>query len=127
MGNLCGKESKQDNFTGPGRVLGAPPPSSDARASVPSGVKTTAPAAKPRPVVGGPGRTTGAGPAGENPRSAAAAAAEARAQQSVGSGDLGKKLEAQKRQTQNQTLQQAAYENRAAREADAAAEARNYN
>jgi hypothetical protein len=42
-------------------------------------------------------------------------------------GDLAKKLEAQKRQTQNQTLQAAAQENRLHREADVAAEARNYN
>ena len=42
-------------------------------------------------------------------------------------GDLAKKLEEQKKQTRNQTLQQAAYENRAQREADAATETRNYN
>jgi len=42
-------------------------------------------------------------------------------------GDLAKKLAEQKKQTQSQTLQQAAYENRAAREADAATETRNYN
>ena len=42
-------------------------------------------------------------------------------------GDLAKKLAEQKKQTQSQTLQQAAYENRAQREADAATEARNYN
>ena len=42
-------------------------------------------------------------------------------------GDLGKKLEAQKKQTRTQTLQEAANENRAQREADAAAETRNYN
>jgi len=43
------------------------------------------------------------------------------------SGDLQKKLDAQKRQTNNQTLQQAADENRRAREADQATETRNYN
>jgi hypothetical protein len=43
------------------------------------------------------------------------------------SGDLAKKLDAQKRQTNNQTLQQAANENRLAREADQATETRNYN
>jgi hypothetical protein len=42
-------------------------------------------------------------------------------------GDLAKKLEAQKRQTNTQTLQQAAAENRLAREADQATETRNYN
>jgi hypothetical protein len=42
-------------------------------------------------------------------------------------GELQKKLDAQKRQTQNQTLQQVATENRAARDADHATEARNYH
>ena len=42
-------------------------------------------------------------------------------------GDLAKKLEAQKKQTQSQTLQQAARENRQQREADQATETRNYN
>lgn len=54
-------------------------------------------------------------------------AQQARSQFSAGTGDLGKKLEAQKKQTRNQTLQEAAWENRAQRDADAAAEARNYN
>jgi hypothetical protein len=42
-------------------------------------------------------------------------------------GDLAKKLDAQKRQTQTQTLQSAAAENVARRQADAATEVRNYN
>lgn len=73
MGNLCGKESK-DNFTGPGRVLGsAPPPSNNAKASVPAKIASS------KPKVGGPGRTVGGGERAEDdPRSAAAAAAEVR-------------------------------------------------
>lgn len=51
---------------------------------------------------------------------------QARANKST-PGDLQKKLDAQKRQTQNQTLQQAADENLRARQADQASEARNYN
>jgi hypothetical protein len=43
------------------------------------------------------------------------------------SGDLAKRLEEQKKQTRNQTLQQVADENRAQRQADAATETRNYN
>jgi uncharacterized iron-regulated protein len=42
-------------------------------------------------------------------------------------GDLQKKLDAQKRMTNNQTLQQAANENWLARAADQATETRNYN
>ncbi|CAO2650369.1 Nn.00g016610.m01.CDS01 [Neocucurbitaria sp. VM-36] len=118
MGNLCGKQSK-DNFDGQGRTLGsAPAPAT--KASVPSNVA----AAKPK--VGGPARTLGEGNSVNDPKAAAAAAAEARANKTT-SGDLQKKLDAQKRQTQSQTLQQAADENRLAREADQANETRNYN
>lgn len=42
-------------------------------------------------------------------------------------GDLARKLDGQKKQTRTQTLKEAAHENRAQREVDAAAEARNYN
>ncbi|KAH7388877.1 hypothetical protein BKA66DRAFT_415081 [Pyrenochaeta sp. MPI-SDFR-AT-0127] len=118
MGNLCGKQSK-DNFEGQGRTLGsAPAPAT--KASIPSSV------AAPKPKVGGPARKLGEGNSGNDPKAAAAAAAEARANKSS-PGDLQKKLDAQKRQTNNQTLQQAAEENRLAREADQATETRNYN
>jgi hypothetical protein len=64
MGNLCGKESK-DNFEGQGRTLGAAPAPAT-KASVPSNV-----ASAPKRTVGGPPRTL------ENdPKAAAAAAAE---------------------------------------------------
>ena len=42
-------------------------------------------------------------------------------------GDLAKKLEEQKKQTRNQTLQNVAQENLAQRNADANTETRNYN
>ena len=124
MGNLCGKQSKETNFAGPGRVLGAAPaPSNNARASVPPKIAATSKARSQGRAVGGPGDG-----AADDPKSAAARAAEARAQKaSSGSGDLAKKLEAQKKQTRAQTLEQVSYENRAARDADAALEARNYN
>lgn len=73
MGNLCGKQSKDDNFAGPGRTLGsAPPPSDNARASIP--------AAKKQSPLQGNGRTLGAPgeSSGNDPRSAAARAAEVR-------------------------------------------------
>ncbi|KAH7085997.1 hypothetical protein BKA63DRAFT_432632 [Paraphoma chrysanthemicola] len=117
MGNLCGKESK-DNFEGQGRTLGSAP-APVTKASVPSNVT-------PKRTVGGPPRTLGEGNAVNDPKSAAAAAAEARNSKAA-TGDLAKKLEAQKRQTNTQTLQQAANENRLAREADQATETRNYN
>ncbi|KAH9870537.1 hypothetical protein IAQ61_006013 [Plenodomus lingam] len=119
MGNLCGKESNTDNFEGQGRTLGsAPTPAT--KASIPS---TLAPS---KPKVGGPPRTLGEANSKDDPKAAAAAAAEARANKHS-PGDLQKKLDAQKRQTQNQTLQQVANENRLAREADAVHETRTYN
>ncbi|OAK98820.1 hypothetical protein IQ06DRAFT_349469 [Phaeosphaeriaceae sp. SRC1lsM3a] len=119
MGNLCGKESK-DNFEGQGRTLGsAPAPAT--RASVPNNASSA-----PKRTVGGPPRTLGEGNKDDDPKAAAAAAAEARNNRTT-SGDLQKKLDAQKRQTNAQTLQQAANENRLAREADQATETRNYN
>ncbi|KAF1943239.1 hypothetical protein EJ02DRAFT_443487 [Clathrospora elynae] len=118
MGNLCGKQSK-DNFEGEGRTVGsAPAPTT--KASIPSNVAT------PKPKMGGPPRTLGEGNRGDDPKAAAAAAAEARANR-TSPGDLQKRLDAQKRQTNNQTLLQAANDNRLAREADQATETRNYN
>lgn len=70
MGNLCGKESK-DNFEGQGRTLGsAPAPAT--KASVPSS------ASAPKRTVGGPPRTLGDGNTNNDPKAAAAAAAEVR-------------------------------------------------
>jgi hypothetical protein len=70
MGNLCGKQSK-DNFEGQGRTLGsAPAPAT--RASVPNNV------AQPKPKVGGPPRTLGESNREDDPKAAAAAAAEVR-------------------------------------------------
>jgi hypothetical protein len=70
MGNLCGKQSK-DNFEGQGRTLGsAPAPAT--KASIPSNVAT------PKPKVGGPPRTLGESNRADDPKAAAAAAAEVR-------------------------------------------------
>lgn len=69
MGNLCGKQSK-DNFEGQGRTLGsAPEPAT--RASIPSNVTA-------KPKVGGPPRTLGNSNRADDPKAAAAAAAEVR-------------------------------------------------
>ncbi|KAF2691167.1 hypothetical protein K458DRAFT_382739 [Lentithecium fluviatile CBS 122367] len=126
MGALCGKQSKDDNFQGAGRTLGsAPAPAT--KASVPARIANDG---SSKAKVSGPGRTLAAasrgGEGSQDPKSAAAAAAEARANKPV-TGDLAKKLEEQKKQTRTQTLKSAAEESRAQREADAAAEQRNYN
>ncbi|KAF1970320.1 hypothetical protein BU23DRAFT_214325 [Bimuria novae-zelandiae CBS 107.79] len=126
MGNLCGKSSKDENFQGAGRTLGsAPAPAT--KASVPARVASEGGGSSAKTT--GLGRTVrsvaGSGGA-DDPRVAAAAAAEARANKPV-TGDLAKRLEEQKKQTRNQTLQQTAQENLAQRTADANTEARNYN
>ncbi|OCK76276.1 hypothetical protein K432DRAFT_446140 [Lepidopterella palustris CBS 459.81] len=126
MGNLCGKQSN-DPFAGPGRTLAsAPPPAQNARSSVPRKMSSTQPQQQRRNnnagrAVGGPERSS------DDPRAAAARAAEARATKTSGTGQIGKKLDEQKRQTRKSTLEQASWENRAARDADAVAETRNYN
>lgn len=48
MGALCGKESRDENFTGPGRRLDSSPPE-----------RATAPLPSNKRVVGGPPRTLG--------------------------------------------------------------------
>jgi len=74
MGALCSKEGKKDNFAGPGRVLGSVPVQRT-NAPVPST------ASQPRPAPSntapqGPGQVLGSSNAGEDPREAAARAAE---------------------------------------------------
>ncbi|GAB7348567.1 hypothetical protein MBLNU459_g6957t1 [Dothideomycetes sp. NU459] len=125
MGNCFGKQSSSaDNFQSPGRSLGsASSPPQPAAARVPAPKK---PSYTPTPAGG---RTVGSSPAaaGDDPKSAAARAAEERAKANQGKGKLGRQLDAQKSQTQYGTLAQASQENRAARDADAVTEARNYN
>ncbi|EKG19242.1 hypothetical protein MPH_03503 [Macrophomina phaseolina MS6] len=115
MGNLCGKQSKDDNFAGPGRTLGsAPPPSDNARASIP--------ATKKSPLQGN-GRTLG-GPGGsgdDDPRSAAAKAAEERAASNKAKTTRNQKL------TDRAALAEASYAERRARDADEMANARAWN
>ncbi|OJD38801.1 uncharacterized protein BKCO1_4000102 [Diplodia corticola] len=117
MGNLCGKESKSDNFAGPGRTLGAAPaPSDNARASIPAAKKSAPPQ--------GPGRTLGAGPeaGGDNdPRSAAARAAETRAANNQAKTTKNQKL------TNRAALEEASYAERRQRDADEMANARAWN
>ncbi|KAK4506943.1 hypothetical protein PRZ48_000676 [Zasmidium cellare] len=123
MGNCFGKSSS--TFQGEGRTLGAQPsnaPAQSSNASAAAPAKISAPAG---------GRTLGRNPQAPNeshtPGEAAAKAAEERLKASQGKGKLGKQLDAQRGQTQTGTLAQNARDNVAARDADAAAEARNWN
>ncbi|KAI9171559.1 hypothetical protein HJFPF1_01045 [Paramyrothecium foliicola] len=119
MGNCCGKP-ESDSFAQPGRPLGSAP-----------AAPQTAPVPKK---VGGPPRTLG-GSGGEpsatapdDARRKAAEAAEARAKSSSKpGGKLQAQLAAQKKQTRNDTLQDASQQELRARDAADAAEARNWN
>ncbi|KAJ6036222.1 hypothetical protein N7540_000501 [Penicillium herquei] len=128
MGNLCSRSSNNDPdaFAGPGHVVGTSPNSNPSpRASVPTKAnwKST------------PGRTVGesagGGPQGgtDEARSNAAIAAQKRADtaSSANKGKLGAKLAADKAKTHNQTLNEASRDERAARDADKAAEARQWS
>jgi len=77
---------------------------------------------------GSAGRTLGPSTTGDDPRSAAARAAEARAVKSTGGTDkLSEQLAAQKKAGMKGALQAASEENRRTRDSDAQAEVRNYN
>ncbi|KAF2717719.1 hypothetical protein K431DRAFT_288331 [Polychaeton citri CBS 116435] len=127
MGNCCGKES--GNFQGEGRSLGSTPANAPAqqpggRASVPS------PRTSGGRTLGGTTAPATTAQGSPSPRDAAARAAEERAKathSSQSKGKLGRQLEAQRGQTQTETLAQNARENVAARDADAASQARNWN
>ncbi|KAJ4314311.1 hypothetical protein N0V84_008955 [Fusarium piperis] len=120
MGNCCGK-SESEAFSQPGRVLGSAPPPASGTAPVPT-------------TVGGPPRTLGgAAPAeassgdADEARRRAAEAAEARAKAfAKPGGKLQTQLAAQKKQTRSGTLKDASQEQLRARDADEAAEARNW-
>ncbi|GAB7325034.1 hypothetical protein MBLNU13_g09135t1 [Cladosporium sp. NU13] len=119
MGNCFGKPSSDKNFSGEGRAVGSAP-------AAPAQKKGTA--NKASAPTGG--RTLGSSsqaPSGSSPRDAAAKAAEERAKASQGKGKLGKQLDAQRSQTQSDTLKQNARDIVAARDADAGAQVRQYN
>ncbi|KAH0491360.1 hypothetical protein TgHK011_002795 [Trichoderma gracile] len=118
MGNICGKtESEPDARAG--RRLGSAPPQGPKSAPVPR-------------KVGGPPRTlgsSGGGDSGSDPgdaRRKAAEAAEARAKASSKGGRLQSQLNAQKKQNLSSALAEASNQELLAREADAAAQARNW-
>ncbi|KAJ9308229.1 hypothetical protein DTO217A2_2211 [Paecilomyces variotii] len=126
MGNICSRSAnKSDPFSQPGRVLGsAPPAASTPRAPLPPKVSSSM----------GPGRTLGGTNGGssteaEDPRSKAALAAQKRAEaqaNAANKGKLGSQLAAQKAQTHSQTLVEASRTERAARDADNAAQAQRW-
>ncbi|PLB43934.1 hypothetical protein P170DRAFT_480878 [Aspergillus steynii IBT 23096] len=131
MGNICSRSKNEpEPFSRPGRVLGANQPPAGA-AGTPQGKKPAGPRA-PLPAnskshFGSPGRTLGEGGENSDARTNAALAAQKRAESTTtGKGKLGSKLAAQKAQTQSQTLNEASRDERAARDADDAANTRRW-
>ncbi|MCJ1252472.1 hypothetical protein MMC24_000278 [Lignoscripta atroalba] len=120
MGNLCGKESKDsDPFAEPGRTVNsAPPPSADARSSVPPRITSQG-----RPL----GGSSPSADASDARQAAANAAQERAARANQPKGKLGRELAREKQQTRTTTLGEASREERKKRDADANAEARNWN
>ncbi|KAL6886595.1 hypothetical protein HDV57DRAFT_394440 [Trichoderma longibrachiatum] len=119
MGNICGKSESEPDARA-GRRLGSAPPQGPKTAPVPR-------------KVGGPARTLGSGgsggDSGSDPgdvRRKAAEAAEARAKASSKGGKLQSQLNAQKKQNRSSALAEASNQELLAREADAAAQARNW-
>lgn len=133
MGNLCSTSKDSDAFSQPGRTLSSAPPQQ--RTSRPP--KTVVVGGPPRTLGGsgggggGYGTTSGNGGNGggnADARRAAAEAAERRAREAQKpGGKLAQDLAKQKAQTRSETLAQASYDERRARESDSAAETRAYN
>ncbi|KAL2017817.1 hypothetical protein VTK56DRAFT_1619 [Thermocarpiscus australiensis] len=128
MGNLC-STAQSDPFSGPGRPLGATP-AKHASVSVPASASSPR---QPRGrVLGGPPRTLGGAAAGtgeasgggaEDARAKAAAAAEARFQQSRKGGKLQEKLHKERGRTDAQALREASAEESQHRTLDQSADA----
>ncbi|KAH0844530.1 hypothetical protein FOPE_09993 [Fonsecaea pedrosoi] len=138
MGNLCSKSAnKPDNFSTPGRTVGASTQSKQTTAPVPQKITSSTPG---RPLGGGDGASSA-----DDARSAAARAAEGQKRGSAAFASMlayhpGEDLELtevtrsaprgparRKKQTQNQLLNSGSEAERRARDADQGAEARNWN
>ncbi|THY28789.1 hypothetical protein D6D01_03781 [Aureobasidium pullulans] len=131
MGNCFGKP-KSDNFSGSGQTLAnanstpAPKPVITSTATKPAVSASYAPTPAEGRVVGG----SSPAPSSNDPRVAAAMAAEERLKSSQSKsqkGKLGKQLDAQKSQTHNKVLDETSRETRLARDADANVEVRTWN
>ncbi|PNP41449.1 hypothetical protein TGAM01_v207258 [Trichoderma gamsii] len=122
MGNICGKTESEPSQ--PGRPLGSAPPPGPKTSRVPPKV------GGPPRTLGGAGSDVGSGVSNSSDpsdaRRKAAEAAEARAKASSKGGKLQSQLNAQKKQNRNSTLAEASNQELRARDADEAANARNW-
>ncbi|KAI5819777.1 hypothetical protein BZA77DRAFT_303522 [Pyronema omphalodes] len=111
MGALCGKQSS--SFSSPGRPLGSAPaaPSTTSRIPAAAGRHSTG-AGAGQTLAGGSNATSP--PEGDDPRAAAARAAEARARNNT--GKLGAQLESQKKKSNQQHLAEVAAQRQPGRE-----------
>ncbi|MCJ1273634.1 hypothetical protein MMC21_001427 [Puttea exsequens] len=115
MGNLCGKQSKDDPFSQPGRTVGSAP-TPQPRASVPR--------------ISGQGHTLGGSGTvhrDEARREAARAAEERAAKANQPKGKLERDLANQKKQTRTGTLENISADERRRRDTDQTAQAISYN
>ncbi|KAF2995861.1 hypothetical protein E8E13_003625 [Curvularia kusanoi] len=126
MGNLCGKQSK-DAFDGPGRTLGsAPAPAT--KASVPTGAASASTPKQNRfPAVNRPVGDPDAKGNAKPPGTAAADAAEARANKAKTGGALQNKLDKDKSQTTKAALDAYAKQTLEERNLDQNFQARQHN
>ncbi|KAL5087267.1 hypothetical protein Trisim1_008005 [Trichoderma cf. simile WF8] len=119
MGNICGKTEPEPDAQA-GRRLGSAPPPGPKTARVPQKV-----GGPPRTLGGAAGDESGGGDPADA-RRRAAEAAEARAKASSKGGKLQSQLNAQKKKNLSSTLAEASNQELRAREADEAAQARNW-
>ncbi|TIA59295.1 hypothetical protein D6C83_03436 [Aureobasidium pullulans] len=129
MGNCFGKP-KSDNFSGSGQTLANANSTPAPKPVIAAPNKPVSASYAPTPAQGRVVGGSSPAPSSNDPRVAAAMAAEERLRSSQSKsqkGKLGKQLDAQKSQSHNKVLDETSRETRLARDADANAEVRTWN
>ncbi|TIA50044.1 hypothetical protein D6C79_03266 [Aureobasidium pullulans] len=129
MGNCFGKP-KSDNFSGSGQTLANANSTPAPKPVIAAPNKTVSASYAPTPAQGRVVGGSSPAPSSNDPRVAAAMAAEERLRSSQSKsqkGKLGKQLDAQKSQSHNKVLDETSRETRLARDADANVEVRTWN
>ncbi|CAC9888697.1 hypothetical protein D6D19_02323 [Aureobasidium pullulans] len=129
MGNCFGKP-KSDNFSGSGQTLANANSTPAPKPVIAAPNKPVSASYAPTPAQGRVVGGSSPAPSSNDPRVAAAMAAEERLKSSQSKsqkGKLGKQLDAQKSQSHNKVLDETSRETRLARDADANVEVRTWN
>ncbi|KAL2029380.1 hypothetical protein VTO58DRAFT_108572 [Aureobasidium pullulans] len=129
MGNCFGKP-KSDNFSGSGQTLANANSTPAPKPVIAAPNKPISASYAPTPAQGRVVGGSSPAPSSNDPRVAAAMAAEERLKSSQSKsqkGKLGKQLDAQKSQSHNKVLDETSRETRLARDADANVEVRTWN